>query len=95
MIIDCHGHYTMAPKGLAFWRDAQIAAFNDPGHVPGKSAVNITDDEIRETLETWRLRLQRERGTDLTLFSPGAGRMAHHIGNAPLPACTGPSSATI
>jgi 4-oxalmesaconate hydratase len=82
MIIDCHGHYTTAPKGLALWRDAQIAALNDPRHVPGKSAVNITDDEIRETLETWQLRLQHERGTDLTLFSPGAGRMAHHIGNA-------------
>ena len=25
MIIDCHGHYTTAPKALADWRDKQIA----------------------------------------------------------------------
>jgi len=63
MIIDCHGHYTTARKRLALWRDAQIAALNDPNHVPSKDTVNITDDEIRETLEIWQLRLQRERGT--------------------------------
>ena len=27
-------------------------------------------------------KLQRERGTDLTIFSPRAGGMGHHIGNA-------------
>jgi mono/diheme cytochrome c family protein len=26
MIIDCHGHYTTAPKALQVYRDAQIAA---------------------------------------------------------------------
>ena len=26
MIIDCHGHYTTAPKQLQAYRDAQIAA---------------------------------------------------------------------
>ncbi len=82
MIIGCHGHYTTAPRGFAFWRDGQIAALNDPKGVPSKGAVNITDDDIRETLETCQLRLQRERGTDLVLFSPGAGRMADHIGDA-------------
>jgi 4-oxalmesaconate hydratase len=82
MIIDCHGRNTTAPRGLALWRDAQIAALNDPEGVPSKDAVDITDDEIRETLETGQLRLQREHGTDLVLFSPGAGRMAHHIGDA-------------
>jgi hypothetical protein len=61
---------------------SQIGALNDPKHVPGKGALNITDDEIRETLEAWQLRLQRERGNDLVLFSPGAGRLAHHIGDA-------------
>jgi 4-oxalmesaconate hydratase len=82
MIIDCHGHYTTAPRALGLWRNAQIAAFDDPKHVPRKGTLSITDDEIRESLETWQLRLQRERGTDLVLFSPGAGSMAHHIGNA-------------
>jgi len=26
MIIDCHGHYTTAPRALQAYRDAQIAA---------------------------------------------------------------------
>lgn len=82
MIIDCHGHYTTAPKALPQWREAQVAALKDPNHVPSKGTLNISDDEIRETLETWQLKQQRERGTDLALFSPGAGRMAHHVGNA-------------
>jgi 4-oxalmesaconate hydratase len=82
MIIDIHGHYTTAPKGLFAWRDAQIAALGDRGHAPSKGTLSFGDDEIRETLETAQLRLQRERGTDLTLFSPTASRMAHHIGDA-------------
>jgi 4-oxalmesaconate hydratase len=81
MIIDIHGHYTTAPKGLFAWRDAQIAALDDPQKAP-KSAPAISDDEIRKSLEGAQLRLQRERGTDLTLFSPTASRMAHHIGDA-------------
>ena len=30
MIIDCHGHYTTAPKALEDWRNAQIAGIKDP-----------------------------------------------------------------
>ena len=41
----------------------------------------ISDDEIRDSLESAQLKLQRERGTDLTLFSPRASWMGHHIGN--------------
>ena len=41
----------------------------------------ISDDEIRESLEKAQLKLQRERGTDLTIFSPRASAMGHHIGN--------------
>jgi len=82
MIIDCHGHYTTAPKGLELWREAQIAALKDDSRAPSKGELNISDDEIRLSLESFQLKLQRERGTDLTLFSPGAGKMAHHIGNA-------------
>ena len=29
MIIDCHGHYTTAPKALEDWRNRQIAGIND------------------------------------------------------------------
>jgi 4-oxalmesaconate hydratase len=82
MIIDCHGHYTTAPKELQTYRDAQIAALNDPSHVPSKGKLNISDDQIRESLENAQLKFQRERGTDVTIFSPRASAMAHHIGDA-------------
>src|SRR5688572_22646307 len=81
MIIDCHGHYTTAPKQLQDYRDSQIAGLKDSTHVPQKASLSITDDEIRETLEKAQLKLQRERGTDITVFSPRASAMAHHIGN--------------
>jgi 4-oxalmesaconate hydratase len=77
MIIDCHGHYTTAPKALEQYRQQQLA---DPGHAL-KEAIAISDDEIRESLETAQLRIQRERGTNLTLFSPRAVGMGHHLGN--------------
>jgi 4-oxalmesaconate hydratase len=82
MIIDCHGHYTTAPKALQDYRDAQIAALKDPAQPPYDSKINISDDQIRESLEGAQLKLQRERGTDVTIFSPRASAMAHHIGTA-------------
>jgi 4-oxalmesaconate hydratase len=82
MIIDCHGHYTTAPKKLRTWRDAQIAALADPKNAPYTAPLNISDDEIREGLEPAQLKFQRERGISFALFSPGAGRMAHHVGDA-------------
>src|ERR1700749_947606 len=82
MIIDCHGHYTTAPKGLQAWRDAQLAALKDGSSTPAKGAVRISDDEIRESLEGAQLKLQRQRAPDVTIFSPRASAMAHHIGDA-------------
>ncbi|TAG06133.1 MAG: amidohydrolase [Betaproteobacteria bacterium] len=81
MIIDCHGHYTTAPKALELWRAEQVAAFNASAVLPSTTRLTVSDDEIRETLEGAQLRIQRERGTDLTIFSPRASFMAHHIGN--------------
>jgi len=82
MIIDCHGHYTTAPKELQKWRDAQIAALKDAKHPPSsKGTVAISDDQIRESLENAQLKIQRERGTDVTIFSPRAAGMGHHLGN--------------
>jgi len=82
MIIDCHGHYTTAPKALQDYRDAQIAALKDPAQPPYDGRIEISDDQIRESLEGAQLKLQRERGTDVTIFSPRASAMAHHIGDA-------------
>jgi 4-oxalmesaconate hydratase len=80
MIIDCHGHYTTAPAAHQRFRDAQLARIKDPSApppIPGR----ISDDEIRESIETNQLKLQRLRGGDLTLFSPRASGMGHHIGD--------------
>ena len=81
MIIDIHGHYTTAPKALEAWRKRQIAALGDPAAMPKTSELRIGDDELRESIETNQLRLMHERGIDLTVFSPRASFMAHHIGD--------------
>jgi 4-oxalmesaconate hydratase len=77
MIIDCHGHYTTAPSALQAFREGQIAALKGS---PAPSLAAISDDEIRTSLEGAQLKLQRERGTDLTIFSPRASAMGHHVG---------------
>jgi 4-oxalmesaconate hydratase len=82
MIIDCHGHYTTAPRELEEYRKRQIAALQDPSHAASRGTLSVSDDQIRESLENAQLKLQRERGTDLTLFSPRAAGMGHHIGDA-------------
>ncbi len=81
MIIDCHGHYTTAPKDLEAYRQRQISALKDSAPF-SFDTLKITDDQIRESLEKAQLKFQRERGTDLTIFSPRAMGMGHHLGNA-------------
>ena len=81
-VIDCHGHYTTTPPGVGAWRDAQKAAVAaDSAFVGDKGQMAVSDDEIRDSLEGAQLKLQHQRGTDLTIFSPRASWMAHHIGN--------------
>ncbi|MFT4249246.1 MAG: amidohydrolase family protein [Pseudomonas sp.] len=81
MIIDIHGHYTTAPKALEQWRSRQIAGLGDPAQTPAVSALRIGDDEICESIENNQLARMRERGSDLTIFSPRASFMAHHVGD--------------
>jgi 4-oxalmesaconate hydratase len=82
MIIDCHGHYTTTPPGVGEWREAQKAAVAaDPDHRGDGSAPVVSDEEIRDSIESAQLAFQRERGADLTIFSPRASWMAHHVGN--------------
>ncbi|MBI4195958.1 MAG: amidohydrolase [Betaproteobacteria bacterium] len=81
MIIDCHGHYTTAPGQLEEYRKRQIEGLKDPARAPARGSLRISDDEIRASLENSQLKFQRERGTDITIFSPRAGGMGHHIGN--------------
>ena len=78
MIIDIHGHYTTTPPAHQQFRDAQIAALADPSlAVP--DPARIPDDAIRESIEGNQLRILRERGGDLMLFSPKASGMEHHV----------------
>ena len=81
MIIDIHGHYTTAPKALEAWRKRQIDALADPAAAPKASDLVISDDDLRETIEANQLKKMDERGIDLTVFSPRASFMAHHIGD--------------
>jgi 4-oxalmesaconate hydratase len=80
MVIDCHGHYTTAPKQLQAFRDGQVSALGDPSAPPPALAA-ISDDELRESVQP-QLKFQSDRGTDLTIFSPRASVMGHHIGDA-------------
>ncbi len=80
MIIDCHGHYTVLPRAHDEWREAQTAAF--AAGEPAPPYPDISDDEIRATIERNQLRLLRERGADMTIFSPRASAMAPHVGDA-------------
>ena len=81
MIIDCHGHYTTAPEALKIYRAEQVAGLNNPAYRPLPFGLSISDDEIRQSVEGAQLKLQRERGTDLTVFSPRAAGMAHQDGD--------------
>jgi 4-oxalmesaconate hydratase len=81
VIVDCHGHYTTAPAALWDWRKRQVAEGRPLPDLP-----RIGDDEIRASLEGAQLALQRERGIDLAFFSPRAGAMEHHVGDAALSA---------
>jgi 4-oxalmesaconate hydratase len=79
MIIDCHGHYTVLPKAHDAWREEQKAAFKAGTACP--PYPDISDDDIRETIEANQLRLLKERGADMTIFSPRASAMAPHVGD--------------
>ena len=79
MIIDCHGHYTTEPAAFKEFRQKQIEAFETGGAAP--DFPDISDDEIRETVGDNQLKALKDRGADMTIFSPRASGMGHHIGD--------------
>ncbi len=81
MVIDCHGHYTTIPKRFEEYRRLQVAACTCGQPAPLLPAM-ASDDELRESVEGAQLQRQRDRGTDLTIFSPRALGMGHHLGDA-------------
>ncbi|HEY0951108.1 amidohydrolase family protein [Nocardioides sp.] len=72
MIIDVHGHYTTAPPQLQAFRDAQLAGERT-------TMAPVSDDELRASVENNQLRVLRERGGDVMIFSPKASGMEHHV----------------
>src|SRR4029079_6708178 len=78
MIIACHGPYTTAPPAHKAFREAQLARLADPS-LPEPAPAEISDDEIRESVEANQLCLLRERGGALMIFSPQASSMEHHV----------------
>lgn len=79
MIIDIHGHYTTEPAALLAFRDRQLAGLADPMRRPASTDLGITDEMLLASVQP-QLKLQHERGSDLTIFSPRAAGMAHHVG---------------
>lgn len=77
LTIDCHGHFTSEPPEFLAYRDALIAARSgapDPGPYKGPP-----DDELRDIVQNNQLKLQQQRGTDLTVLSPRASAMHHPL----------------
>jgi 4-oxalmesaconate hydratase len=82
MIIDIHTHYTTEPAALHRFRDQQLAGLADPARdakAQSLDALGISDEEIIQSVQP-QVKLQKERGTDLAVFSPRAAGMAHHVG---------------
>jgi 4-oxalmesaconate hydratase len=81
MIIDIHGHYTTVPQALHEFRKQQLDG-SQPPHAIVEQAASISDDDISQSILGGQRKFQIERGTDITIFSPIAGAMAHHLGDA-------------
>jgi 4-oxalmesaconate hydratase len=80
MIIDIHGHYTTEPKELFAFRDKQLAGLADASRKPTTTDLGVSDEALIKSVEP-QLKFQNDRGSDLTIFSPRAGGMAHHVGS--------------
>ncbi|HTK12792.1 MAG TPA: amidohydrolase family protein [Xanthobacteraceae bacterium] len=79
MIIDIHGHYTTEPLVMHQFRDKQLAGLADAARRPTSSDLGVSDEEIIKSVQP-QLQFQKDRGTDITIFSPRASGMGHHVG---------------
>lgn len=78
MIIDCHGHYTTASSKLQAYRDDQLDLFARGEPTSLAKMARVSDGEIIDSIENNQLKLIKERGGDLTIFSPKASAMGQH-----------------
>ncbi len=78
LAIDCHGHFTTEPPEFRAFRAAQVDfAEGRSQDRPGYAGVD--DAALTAIITDNQLRMQRERGSDLTLLSPRASGMGHHV----------------
>src|SRR3546814_13896128 len=56
LIIDCHGHYTVLPKGHDAWLEEQKAAYKGGTECP--PYPEISDDALRKPIEANQLHLE-------------------------------------
>ena len=61
MVIDCHGHYTTAPKEIQTFREAQLSALARGQAAPRRDSIDISDDQLRESVQP-QLEFQTARG---------------------------------
>lgn len=80
MVIDCHGHYTTVPQEHATWSTRLKEALEAGEQAPPYPAMS--DEEIRDSIESNQLKMIRDRGIDVVLLSPRASAMVHHVANA-------------
>jgi len=48
LIIDCHGHFTTAPKSLHARRKQQLDSLNDPANAPARADLVIPPPRRRQ-----------------------------------------------
>lgn len=76
MIIDVHGHYTMAPPALDAYRGRQLSRMNKRE----AATLRFDAEEVRASLVPYVRQLD-DRGIDIVLLSPRASGMGHEIGD--------------
>jgi hypothetical protein len=62
------------------WRDRQLAGLADGNRTLPGPAPDISDDGCVRDHRGKQLKMQQDRGSDVTIFSPRAAGMAHHVG---------------
>jgi 4-oxalmesaconate hydratase len=82
LVIDAHGHFTTTPPAHQRYRDAQLDRLAHRAEDPSRPAPvrpSIGDGELVESVENHQLKVLRERGGDVMVFSPKASGMEHHV----------------
>lgn len=78
LVIDGHGHFTTEPPEFHAFRKAQIA-FAEGRSEQRPTYAGILDADLSEIITNNQLRIQQERGSDMTILSPRASGMGHHV----------------